>query len=156
MGIEIERKFLVVGDGWRGEGGIRLRQGYLNRDPERTVRVRIAGGRAFLAIKGLTRGAVRSEFEYEIPPREAEALLNLCEGAVLEKTRHVVPFGGFRWEIDEFHGRHAGLVLAEIELSHPDEAFPRPPWLGREVTGDPRYFNSTLQGTSILISLYSS
>lgn len=144
MGIEIERKFLVVGEGWRGGDGVRVRQGYLSRDPERTVRVRIAGGRAFLAIKGFTRGAVRSEFEYEIPVLEAEQILSLCQGGVLEKTRHLVPFGGFRWEVDEFHGRRAGLVLAEIELSHPDEAFPRPPWLGPEVTGDPRYFNSSL------------
>lgn len=144
MGIEIERKFLVAGDGWRTGAGIRLRQGYLNRAPERTVRVRLAGDRAFLAVKGLTTGAVRAEFEYEIPVKEAEVLLGLCEGGILDKTRHVVLFGGFRWEIDEFHGRHAGLVLAEIELSRPDEEFPRPPWLGPEVTGDPRYFNSAL------------
>jgi adenylate cyclase len=144
VGIEIERKFLVVGTDWRQGQGTRFQQGYLNRDKERTVRVRLAGDRAFLTIKGRATGVVRAEFEYAIPVNDAEQLLKLCDGPLIEKFRYLVVHEGSTWEVDEFLGDNAGLVVAEIELQSEDQAFARPPWLGREVTGDPRYFNSSL------------
>jgi adenylate cyclase len=144
MGIEIERKFLVVGEAWRQGEGTMYEQGYLNRDPERTVRVRIAGERAFLTIKGRSRGATRSEFEYEISKNDAGQLLLLSDGPIVRKVRRIVEHAGTRWEVDEFSGDNAGLVLAEIELEAEDAPFARPPWLGREVTEDPRYYNSSL------------
>ena len=144
MGIEIEHKFLVVGDGWRQGAGTPCSQGYLNRAAQRTVRVRIAGERAFLTIKGVSQGATRSEFEYEIPVDDARQLLQLADGPVIEKTRRVVMHEGSRWEVDEFFGENAGLVVAELELESEDQPFARPAWLGREVTDDPRYYNSNL------------
>lgn len=144
MGTEIERKFLVTGEAWRSADGVRLIQGYLNRDKARTVRVRVAGEQAFLTIKGPTHGATRAEFEYEIPLAEAESLLLLCDGPVIEKFRHIIEYRGFTWEVDEFFGDNAGLVVAEIELDSEDQAFERPQWLGEEVTEDTRYFNSNL------------
>jgi adenylate cyclase len=144
MGSEIERKFLVQGEGWRQGARQRLCQCYLNRDKERTVRVRIAGDKAFLTIKGANRGATRSEFEYEIPVKDAEQLLTLGDGPTIEKNRHVIDYEGSRWEVDEFLGDNAGLVVAEIELSSEDQTFSRPPWLSREVTHDSRYYNSNL------------
>ena len=147
MAAEIERKFLVQGTGWRGAGTCtRLCQGYLSRVKERTVRVRIAGSEAFLTIKGQTRGATRAEFEYGIPVADAEQLLTLSDGPILEKNRHVIVHEGCTWEVDEFFGDNAGLVLAEIELPSEDQSFARPPWLGREVTHDRRYYNSNLAG----------
>lgn len=145
MGLEIERKFLVVGDGWR-EGGrrARLRQGYLCASKDRSVRVRLEDGRGTLTIKGPTRGAARSEFEYPIPARDAAALLRLCEKPLIEKSRTRVRHRGRLWEIDEFAGANAGLVLAEIELRRADENIPLPPWAGTEVTRDPRYLNANL------------
>jgi len=121
-----------------------LRQGYLNRDKERTVRVRIAGSRAYLTIKGLTRGVSRPEFEYEIPLHDGEALLTLCDGTPLEKDRYTLQHAGATWEIDEFLGANAGLVIAEIELKDERQKFERPSWLSIEVSDDPRYFNSSL------------
>ncbi len=144
MAVEIERKFLVKGTQWRQGAGVRLSQGYLNRDKERTVRVRIAGDKSFLTIKGLTRGACRAEFEYAIPVADAEQLLELSDGPIIQKTRYVVVHDGLTWEVDEFLGDNAGLVLAELELASEDQAFTRPPWLGAEVTHDSRYFNSSL------------
>jgi len=146
MGIEIERKFLVSGEGWRqpAEGQTRLSQGYLSRDPARTVRVRLAGERAFLTIKGATQGAARAEFEYEIPPADAQALLALCDGPVVDKIRHLCRHEGMTWEVDEFLGANAGLVVAEIELQSEGQAFARPAWLAAEVTGDARYVNANL------------
>lgn len=144
MGVEIERKFLVIGDTWREVAGTRLSQGYLNRDKARTVRIRLAGDEAFLTIKGLSQGASRAEFEYEIPFADGEALLPLCEKPIIEKIRRKIPMDGFVWEVDEFFGENAGLVVAEIELESEDQAFPRPEWLGAEVTQDARYFNSSL------------
>lgn len=144
MGIEIERKFLVRNDGWRTEHGTRLIQGYLSRDKGRTVRVRIAGEAAWLTIKGLTTGISRAEFEYAIPVADAEQLLSLCEGPIIEKTRHLVEYEGTTWEVDEFHGANAGLVVAEVELDSESEFFARPAWLGDEVSGDVRYSNSSL------------
>ncbi|MBB2488001.1 CYTH domain-containing protein [Mitsuaria sp. WAJ17] len=144
MGVEIERKFLVRGEGWRQGEGRYLCQAYLSRDPARTVRVRIDGQQAFLTIKGLTAGATRAEFEYAIPVADAKALLALADGPCIEKFRHCLPAGGLIWEIDEFLGANAPLVVAEIELPSEDHPFDRPDWLGEEVTQDTRYFNSAL------------
>ncbi|PKN69848.1 MAG: adenylate cyclase [Deltaproteobacteria bacterium HGW-Deltaproteobacteria-12] len=144
MRIEIERKFLVQGDAWRTDQGVRIRQGYLNRDKERTVRVRIAGSKAFLTVKGVNTGASRTEFEYEIPVVDAEQLLLICEGPLIEKIRHTVADAGMLWEIDEFSGANEGLIVAEIELERENQYWKRPAWLGEEVTDDPRYFNSNL------------
>ncbi len=145
VGLEIERKFLVAGDGWRALGmPERYRQGYLCRGTA-VVRVRIAGERGRLSVKGKNIGPVRREFEYEIPVAEAEEMLaELCDGPIIDKCRTTLVWEGSRWEVDEFFGDNQGLILAEIELSHPDEAFARPPWLGAEVTDDPRYYNSNL------------
>jgi adenylate cyclase len=145
MATEIERKFLVTSEAWRlGAVGRRLVQGYLGRDPERSVRVRIDGAGGFVTIKGKTLGASRAEFEYPIPLADAEAMLQLCLTPLIDKTRYRVVVDGKHWEIDEFGGDNAPLVIAELELSSEDEAFARPPWLGEEVTHDPRYFNSQL------------
>jgi len=146
MGQEIERKFLVRPDAWRPAGpGTPFRQGYLSTHPERVVRVRIAGGEAWLTVKGVTRGLTRSEFEYPIPVPDAAAMLDgLCELPLIEKDRHVEVHGGKTWEIDVFHGENEGLVLAELELASEDEPFPRPAWAGDEVSEDPRYANASL------------
>jgi adenylate cyclase len=144
MATEIERKFLVEGTPWQPSTGKRYCQGYLNRDKERTVRVRTAGDEAFLTIKGVTRGAVRAEFEYPIPLSDAQQLLKLSDGPIIQKNRYVIHHDGAKWEVDEFLGDNAGLVVAEIELQSEDQSFSRPPWLGREVTDDSRYFNANL------------
>ncbi len=144
MGIEIERKFLVQGASWRQGAGLRITQGYLNRDPQRTVRLRIAGDKGFLTIKGPTTGVSRVEFEYPIDLLQVQQMLSLCDGPVLDKTRYAVTHLGDLWEVDEFHGANQGLVVAEIELTSPQQPFSRPDWLGAEVSDDPRYFNSSL------------
>ncbi|OYU44529.1 MAG: adenylate cyclase [Burkholderiales bacterium PBB4] len=148
MAIEIERKFLVADVSatvaWRAAPGVAIRQGYLSRDKHRTVRVRVAGNAGFLTIKGVNVGATRTEFEYAIPVADAHALLALCEGPLVEKTRHVVVHQGTTWEVDDFAGDNAGLVVAEVELQNETQAFSRPDWLGEEVTQDARYFNSNL------------
>jgi adenylate cyclase len=144
MAIEIERKFLVVGDFWRNAPPVHYAQGYLNRDKQRTVRVRIAGEQAFLTIKGVTQGARRAEFEYPIPLWDAKELLNLCEQPLVEKYRRRIAFEGHIWEVDEFLGENQGLVVAEIELEAEDAVFTRPDWVGEEVTSDARYYNSNL------------
>ncbi len=148
MAVEIERKFLVAGDYRSGvQSSQRIIQGYLSSVPERTVRVRVRGERGFLTIKGIgsTSGASRYEWEHEMPRSEAEELLALCEPGVIDKTRHLVPWGEHVFEVDEFHGNNAGLVIAEVELASETERFQRPEWLGQEVTGDARYFNSQLR-----------
>lgn len=148
MGIEIERKFLVQGDGWRSQHVRTLRQGYLSRKPDCNVRVRTDGERGFLTVKGMTHGATRAEFEYEIPLAEAtEMLERMCDGPLIEKRRYRVEFSGRHWEVDEFLGDNAGLTMAEIELSAEHESFERPPWLGEEVTHDRRYLNVNLSQT---------
>lgn len=146
MGEEIERKFLVSGEAWRQTAeGTRYRQGFLSTEPERTVRVRVAGPRGSITVKGKNVGARRAEFEYEIPVADAERMLDtLCKRPLIEKVRYVLAVGAHTWEIDVFEGDNAGLVVAEIELRREDEAFERPEWVGDEVTGDPRYFNSNL------------
>jgi len=146
MGIEIERKFLVDGNDWRACAvGRRYRQGFLNTAKERTVRVRTDGTKGFITVKGPSVGSVRTEFEYEIPVEDADAILeDLCEQPVIEKIRYRIPWGSHTWEVDEFLGENEGLVIAEIELSQANEPFEKPPWLGRDVTGDPRYYNACL------------
>lgn len=146
MGQEIERKFLLADERWReGAEGTVFRQGYLSTNPDRNVRVRTQGDKAFLTIKGRTEGVSRLEFEYEIPTTDAQHLLDaLCERPLIEKTRYKVDFGGFVWEIDEFSGENSGLILAEVELEREDQPFERPPWLGEEVSDDPRYYNARL------------
>lgn len=146
MGTEIERKFLVAGDAWRALApGVAYRQGYLNSAKERTVRIRTVGERAYLTVKGPSVGATRAEYEYEIPPADCNAMLDtLAERPLIEKTRYKIPYGGLTWEVDEFFGDNAGLVVAEVELGSEGQAFEKPAWIGQEVTGDPRYFNSNL------------
>jgi adenylate cyclase len=145
MGIEIERKFLVRDRSvLERSTGIPYRQGYLSRDPERTVRVRLAGDRAFVTIKGRSEGASRAEFEYPIPVADADPLLALCEGALIDKTRHRIQAGSLTWEVDVFHGANDGLVVAEVELDSPDQPVDIPEWVGDEVTSDPRYVNANL------------
>lgn len=145
MAKEIERKFLVNGDAWKRSKGTLYRQGYLSTVKERTVRVRLEGERAVLTIKGITRGATRAEFEYEIPFEDAEQLLDdLCERPLIEKTRYKIEHAGLTWEVDEFLNENAGLVVAEVELESEDQQFDLPEWLGEEVTRDPRYYNANL------------
>ena len=146
MGVEIERKFLLRGDAWRALGQpVLLRQGYLSSNKERVVRVRIEDGQGVLTIKGRTVGASRGEWEYPIPLDEATELLDgLCERPLIEKYRRRIAFGQHVWEVDEFLGANAGLVVAEIELSSEDEAFDKPDWVGEEVTDDVRYLNANL------------
>jgi adenylate cyclase len=141
---EIERKFLVD-PAWRpADAGTYFKQGYLNSAKERVVRVRVAGTVGKLTIKGQTVGVTRAEFEYDIPLADAHAMLLLCEQPVIEKRRHFIPYGDHTYEVDEFLGANAGLVIAEIELRSEDEDFQRPPWLGAEVSDDPRYYNNNL------------
>ena len=148
MGIEIERKFLIregSGNQWRGEvTGMPYVQGYLSRERGRTVRVRIAGTKAYITIKGEVRGISRAEFEYAVPVEDARAMLPLCDGPLVQKTRHLIPHEGHVWEVDVFHGENEGLTVAEIELKDERQEIPLPGWVGREVTGDPRYYNSSL------------
>lgn len=145
VGQEIERKFLVVSNAWRGlSPGVEVCQGYLSVDPARTVRVRIAGGRGFLTVKGLAEGCSRPEFEYPIPVSDASELLALCAVPPVEKTRFEVPHAARTWQVDEFRGDNRGLVLAEIELVSGAEELDLPAWVGAEVTSDPRYQNSSL------------
>ncbi len=149
MPTEIERKFLVQGDEWRTDNPKHYRQGYLTRDPARAVRVRLiedeSGERGFLTIKGVSRGAARAEYEYAIPPADAREMLeDLCLRPQIEKARHRVRYGGLLWEIDEFFGDNAGLIMAEVELDDEDQDILLPPWIDREVTGNPNYFNANL------------
>ena len=146
MGKEIERKFLTKGEAWRDLGeGLRYRQGYLSTAKERVVRVRTVGRRGYLTIKGISHGATRAEFEYPIPLEDAETLLNdLCQRPLVEKVRYRVTMGDLVWEIDEFEGVNQGLIVAEVELTREDQPLPLPPWIGEEVTDDPRYFNANL------------
>ena len=150
MAREIERKFLVTGEGWRAgaaDAGTAYRQGYLSAgaDAGCTVRVRIGGERAFLTVKGPAEGAARDEYEYPIPFADAaEMLERLCAGGTVEKVRHLVPFAGRTWEVDVFAGENAPLVVAEVEIETTDATVALPPWVGSEVTDDPRYTNAAL------------
>ncbi len=146
MAKEIERKFLVVGSAWRTLAqGTRYRQGYLNSDKARTVRIRTVGDQAFLTIKGPTIGVTRTEFEYPIPYDDCVTMLNdLAEQPVIDKIRYKIPVDGLIWEVDEFFGANEGLIVAEVELTSEDQAFEKPDWVGEEVSGDVRYYNSSL------------
>jgi adenylate cyclase len=147
MGKEIERKFLVSGEFKHlTSKNTRIIQGYLSSIPERTVRVRVKGDKGFLTIKGIGNdsGAARFEWEKEIPTSEAEDLMKICEPGVIDKTRYLVVSGSHTFEVDEFYGENKGLTLAEIELNSEEEAFEKPAWLGDEVTGDVKYYNSML------------
>jgi len=153
MPLEIERKFLVIGDAWRAAAHavLPMAQGYINDlgamdrgEQKASVRVRIQGDAAFLNLKSRELGHTRQEFDYSIPVDDARALLALCVGGVIDKRRHLVRHAGHLWEVDEFGGDNAGLVVAEIELAHADETFERPGWLGREVTDEARYYNLAL------------
>ena len=149
MAQEIERKFLVAGD-YKSEAyaAVRITQGYLSRVPERVVRVRIKGDKGFITIKGTTNdtGLSRFEWEKEIPLADAQSLLKLAEPGVIDKTRHLIKNtdGKHTWEVDEFHGDNEGLIMAEIELESESDLFDKPSWLGKEVTGDKRYYNAYL------------
>lgn len=147
MAQEIERKFLVKGD-FRPfvKKSTRITQGYLSSVPERTVRVRLKGEKGFLTIKGIGNesGASRFEWEREVDPADVENLLKICEPGVIDKTRHLVEAGKHTYEVDEFYGENQGLIVAEVELASEDEAFDKPEWLGEEVTGDVKYYNSML------------
>lgn len=146
--IETERKFLVKSDAYKHDARTQLRivQGYLSTDPERTVRIRIKGGQGYLTIKGKSNesGLSRMEWEKEITVDEANALLPLCLPGVIDKVRYEIPVGKHLYEVDEFFGDNAGLIIAEIELAAEDETFEKPDWLGNEVTGDERYYNAYL------------
>ncbi len=151
MGQEIERKFRVTGDGWRSGQRVRICQGYLRLDAACTVRVRLKEtndgkhAQAYITIKGKTEGATRPEYEYEIPTDDAQELLEqFCQRPLIEKHRYVLQDAGMTWEVDEFLGENAGLVVAEVELTDADQTFEQPDWLGEEVTDDSRYFNAML------------
>jgi len=150
--IEIERKYLVKSDAYKEEATSikRIVQGFLNTHPNRTVRVRIKGNNGFLTIKGISNEAGTSRFEWEqgIKVSEAEALLKICEETIIEKTRYEIPVGAHMFEVDEFQGKNEGLVIAEIELENENDPFERPIWLGEEVTGQLKYYNSLLSKKS--------
>jgi len=144
---EIERKFLVDHAAWAAAGqpeGQLLSQGYLSQDPDRTLRIRLQGDQAWITVKGRTQGLSRAEYEYAIPPGDAAQMLETLALSVLSKRRSRVLVGTHVWDVDVFQGSLAGLILAEVELASEDEPFVRPEWLGREVSHDPRYFNSAL------------
>lgn len=146
MGKEIERKFLVADFEAVKEAAresVRISQGYLSVDPERTIRVRLWGERGFLTVKGLTKGMSRMEYEYEIPAADAREMLRLCIGNVIDKTRYLVDFEGLTWEVDDFHSPRE-LRLAEVELQSESDSPSLPQWVGPEVTGNPEYYNSSI------------
>ncbi len=145
--LEIERKFLLVGDSWRSQvvgQPRRLSQGYLFSDPQKSVRVRLAGDDATLTVKGSRSGISRLEFQYSIPPTDAANLLALCPRPLIDKTRHIVHHAGMKWEIDIFHGDNEGLRIAEVELERVDQPIDLPEWVGEEVSQDPKFYNSEL------------
>lgn len=153
MGLEIERRFLVKKSILPLlTNGTEYKQGYLNTDPERTIRIRTAGEKAFLTIKGKTVNSSKLEFEYEIPQEDALQLLKLCENNLIEKTRYRIKYAQKTWEVDVFHNENDGLIIAEIELSSENENFELPPWIDKEITNDWRYYNSNL-AKAPLISL---
>lgn len=162
MGIEIERKFLVNAESWKHlekPAGIKISQGYIHNHPQKTIRVRISGTASFLTIKGITTGASRSEYEYPIPVKDAAELLDLFGDALISKTRYELLHDGKTWEVDEFHGENEGLLIAEIELGSETETITLPDWVVMEVTGDEKYYNSSLairpfrQWAPLLISI---
>ena len=146
MAYEIEHKYLVKDDSFKEKAFevVEIRQGYLSRLPERTVRVRTFNDKGFLTVKGKNHGDVRLEFEYEVPFEDAKEMLMLCEPGILEKTRYKVKFGSLIWEVDEYHGANEGLTVAEVEIPDSGYRYEVPSFVGENVTGDPRYYNSNL------------
>ncbi|HOV25315.1 MAG TPA: CYTH domain-containing protein [Pseudobacteroides sp.] len=146
MGSEIERKFLLKGTDYKNDSeGVLYKQGYICSGNGKVVRVRIAGSKGYITIKGPHIGIKRAEYEYEIPLNDAEEMLEtLCTKPIIEKHRYKVSYEGFVWEIDEFHGENEGLVVAEIELDSENQQFSIPKWIGKEVTGESKYYNSSL------------
>jgi CYTH domain-containing protein len=146
MGLEIEKKFLVKDSSWKQQAaGISYRQGYLSSQPARVVRIRTIEDKAYLTIKGKSVGAARSEYEYEIPYEEALEMLNqICEKPVIEKVRYKIMYNDVLWEVDEFEAENKGLIIAEVELEDEHQNIELPPWIGKEVTLDERYYNSNL------------
>ncbi|WP_435685969.1 CYTH domain-containing protein [Sedimenticola selenatireducens] len=147
MALEIERKYLVINDKWKENilSESVLKQGYIANQPNATVRVRIAGEVAYLNIKSATTGITRAEFEYQIPRSDAEQILEqVAEHPFIDKTRYKVQWGSHVWDLDLFAGENQGLIMAEVELNSEDESFELPPWAGKEVSGDPRYYNASL------------
>ena len=147
MAYEIEHKYLVIDDSFRAMaiGKVKICQGYLNRNPDRTVRVRTMGENGFLTVKSRNHGAKRLEFEYEIPGSDAEEILKLAEPGIVKKTRYFVPFGGLVWEVDEFHGSQEGVIVAEVEIPDDGHIYEKPPFIGEDITGNPAYYNSNMK-----------
>ena len=147
MAIEIEHKYLVTDDSYKkmAKKILNIRQGYLNRSPDRTVRVRTVNDKGFLTVKGRNTGDHRLEFEYEVPYKEACQMLELAEPGIVEKTRYLVDYRSLTWEVDEFHGSLSGVVVAEVELPEKGWTYKKPPFIGTDITGDPRYYNSNLK-----------
>lgn len=144
MAMEIERKFLVK-DGWQPkDAGSYIAQGYLSAEPARTVRVRVRGNQGYLTVKGKNDGICRAEFEYKVPLADAKAMLALCISPIIEKRRYMETYAGYCWEVDVFEGENAGLRVAEVELPSADAPVQLPDWAGEEVSGDARYYNSSL------------
>lgn len=146
MAYEIEHKYLVDNDSYKemATGKVEIQQGYLNRSPDRTVRIRTLGDKGFLTIKSRNHGAKRLEFEYEIPFSEAQEILKIAEPGIVEKTRFFVPYKGLIWEVDEFHGSLNGVTVAEVELPEEDKIYEKPQFIGTDITGDPAFYNSNL------------
>lgn len=146
MSTETEHKYLVISNEYEKmtNNSYRITQGYLSRDPERTVRVRLVDDKGYLTIKGKTVDDTRAEYEYDIPFDDAQALIGLCEGRIIDKIRYIVPYGGYIWEVDIFRGELEGICIAEIELRESHHNYPLPPFVGEEVTDNPKYYNSNL------------
>ena len=147
MAYEIEHKYLVINDKFRemAKGKVTIRQGYLNRNPDRTVRVRTMGEKGFITIKSRNHGAKRVEFEYEIPFNDALQILKLAEPGIIEKTRWIVPFKGLIWEVDEFHGSQKGVIIAEVEIPDDGHCYEKPPFIGEDISGKPEFYNSNMK-----------
>lgn len=147
MAYEIEHKYLVVNDSFKkmATGKIHICQGYLNRDPDRTVRIRTMGSKGFITVKSRNNGDKRLEFEYEIPESDVKEMFKFAEPGIIEKTRYLVPFEGLIWEVDEFHGSLNGVIVAEVELPDDGTIYRKPPFIGADITGQPAYYNSNLK-----------
>lgn len=149
MALEIEHKYLVIDDSYKSLAyqKVEIRQGYLNRLPERTVRVRTVDNKGFLTVKGKNTGDVRHEYEYEIPFGDAKEMLSMCEPGIIEKTRYKVRYDNLTWEIDDYHGNRKGLTVAEIEIPYSGYEYKRPAFIGENVTGNPLYYNSNISSS---------
>lgn len=146
MAFEIEHKYLVINDTYKAMacGKVEIKQGYLNRNPDRIVRIRTMGDKGFLTVKSRNHGAERLEFEYEIPFKDAKEILSLAEPGIIEKARYMVPFEGLIWEVDEYQGSLSGVIVAEVELPEKEKIYLKPPFIGEDITGNPDFYNSNL------------